>query len=98
MAYRVFTIDTATLTPAGQVLVEPLAVIDQIHVLGCPAVAPVLQLGNGDGIPIFTGLEIQPCGADARQGLRVRAPVPPLNGVLQLIVWTGGDGSSSGPQ
>jgi hypothetical protein len=98
MSYRVLNIDTAGLTPAPAPLVEYGTVIDEVHVLACPAVGPVLMLGsNGDLIPLFTGFQLSPCGQDASSGLLVRAPsAVPLNGILTLLIWTGGAGSSSG--
>ena len=98
MSYRVLTVDTSLLTRVSTPLVDYGAIIDEVHVLASPVVSAVLQLGsNGDDIPLFTGFQLSPCGPDAKNGLFVRAPAgPPLNGLLVLLVWTGGAGSSSG--
>ena len=98
MGYRVLTVDTATLTTAPLPLVDVGAIIDEVHVLAAPTPAPALLLGsNGDLIPVFTGLQLSPCGADARAGLFTRNPTStPLNGLLVVLIWTGGAGSSSG--
>lgn len=98
MSYQVRTLDLAAVTPAPAVLIDYGQIIDEVHVLAAPATGPVLLFGsNGDGIPVFTGLQLSPCGQDGRAGLYIKAPsAVPLVGVLVLLIWTGGAGSSSG--
>jgi len=98
MSYRVLNIDTSGLTVTPLPLVEYGTIIDEVHVLASPTVGPALMLGsNGDLIPLFTGLQLTPCGVDGRAGLFVRNPsAVPLVGILTVLIWTGGAGSSSG--